>query len=67
MTAERLVDALDVLQRLEVAASRDLDEEAARAAIAVAEAETGLPADDPIRFGAGRITSFVLETVAETG
>ena len=47
--------------------TRDLDEEAARAAIAAAEDETGLPADDPVRFGAGRITSFVLETVAETG
>lgn len=27
----------------------------ARAAIAAAEAETGLPADDAIRFGAGKI------------
>ena len=32
--------------------TRNLDEEAARAAIAAAEAETGLPADDPVRFGA---------------
>jgi uncharacterized NAD-dependent epimerase/dehydratase family protein len=32
--------------------TRDLDEEAARAAIADAERETGLPADDPVRFGA---------------
>lgn len=47
--------------------TRELDEAAARAAIAAAEAETGLPADDPVRFGAGRITSFVLETVGETG
>ena len=47
--------------------TRDLDESGARDAIAAAEAETGLPADDPVRFGAGRITSFVLETVAETG
>ena len=46
--------------------TRDLDEDAARTAIARAEDETGLPADDPVRFGAGRITSFVLETVAET-
>ena len=29
-----------------------LDEAAARAAVAEAEAETGLPADDPVRFGA---------------
>ena len=32
--------------------TRDLDEDEARAAIAAAEAETGLPADDPVRFGA---------------
>ena len=31
--------------------TRDLDEAAARAAVAAAEAETGLPADDPVRFG----------------
>jgi uncharacterized NAD-dependent epimerase/dehydratase family protein len=47
--------------------TRELDEGAAREAIAAAEAETGLPADDPVRFGAGRMTSFVLETVGETG
>jgi uncharacterized NAD-dependent epimerase/dehydratase family protein len=47
--------------------TRELDEAAAREAIAAAEAETGLPADDPVRFGAGRITSSVLETVGETG
>ena len=37
------------------------DDEAARAAIAAAEAETGLPADDPVRFGAGRLLDAVLE------
>jgi uncharacterized NAD-dependent epimerase/dehydratase family protein len=47
--------------------TRELDEGAARAAIAAVEAETGLPADDPVRFGAGRITSCVLESVGETG
>jgi D-glutamate N-acetyltransferase len=31
------------------------DEAGARASIASAEAETGLPADDPVRFGAGRL------------
>jgi uncharacterized NAD-dependent epimerase/dehydratase family protein len=35
--------------------TRDLDEAAARRAIEETEAETGLPADDPVRFGAGRL------------
>jgi uncharacterized NAD-dependent epimerase/dehydratase family protein len=35
--------------------TRLLDEPAARAAIAAAEDETGLPADDPVRFGAGKL------------
>ena len=35
--------------------TRNLDEDAARAAIEAAEAETGLPADDPVRFGAARL------------
>jgi uncharacterized NAD-dependent epimerase/dehydratase family protein len=33
--------------------TRDLDEENARRAVDAAEAETGLPATDPVRFGAG--------------
>jgi uncharacterized NAD-dependent epimerase/dehydratase family protein len=37
-----------------------LDEDAARGAIAEAEAATGLPADDPVRFGAGRLLDAVL-------
>jgi len=37
-----------------------LDEDAARAAVAAAEQETGLPASDPVRFGAGRIVEAVL-------
>jgi D-glutamate N-acetyltransferase len=40
--------------------TRRLDEEAARAALAAAEAETGLPADDPVRFGAARLVDAVL-------
>ena len=39
--------------------TRALDEDAARAAIAAAEAETGLPADDPVRFGSGRLLAAV--------
>jgi uncharacterized NAD-dependent epimerase/dehydratase family protein len=35
--------------------TRDLDEHEARAAIAATEAETGLPTDDPVRFGAGKL------------
>jgi uncharacterized NAD-dependent epimerase/dehydratase family protein len=37
-----------------------LDDEAARAAAARAGAETGLPADDPVRFGAGKLLDAVL-------
>jgi uncharacterized NAD-dependent epimerase/dehydratase family protein len=37
-----------------------LDEDAARAAIAEIERETGLVADDPVRFGAGRVLDAVL-------
>jgi len=40
--------------------TRSLDEEAARAAVAEAEVDTGLPADDPVRFGAGRLVEAVL-------
>jgi uncharacterized NAD-dependent epimerase/dehydratase family protein len=35
-------------------------EEDARAAIAAAEEETGLPTDDPVRFGAGKLLEAVL-------
>jgi len=37
-----------------------LDESGARAAVEAAERETGLPADDPVRFGAGRLLDAVL-------
>jgi uncharacterized NAD-dependent epimerase/dehydratase family protein len=46
--------------------TRFLDEEGARAAIAAAEAETGLPADDVVRFGAERLVDSVLEAVRQT-
>ena len=39
-----------------------IDEDAARAAIAQTERETGLVADDPVRFGAGRILDAVLSS-----
>jgi uncharacterized NAD-dependent epimerase/dehydratase family protein len=40
--------------------TRGLDEDAARAAADAAQRETGLPADDPVRFGAGRLLDAVL-------
>jgi D-glutamate N-acetyltransferase len=40
-----------------------LDEVDARAAIAEAADETGLPADDPVRFGAGKLVDAVLAGV----
>jgi uncharacterized NAD-dependent epimerase/dehydratase family protein len=41
--------------------TRDVDEETALAAVAATEAETGLPADDPVRFGSARIADAVLD------
>src|SRR3954470_19189165 len=40
-----------------------VDDAAARAAIAEAEAETGLPADDPVRFGPAKLLDAVLAAV----
>ena len=40
--------------------TRLLDEEEARAAVRAAEEETGLPADDPVRFGAGKLVDALL-------
>jgi len=40
--------------------TRGLSEDAARAAVARAEAETGLVADDPVRFGPDRLLDAVL-------
>jgi uncharacterized NAD-dependent epimerase/dehydratase family protein len=40
--------------------TRELEEDEARAAVASAEAETRLPADDPVRFGPGRLLDAVL-------
>ena len=38
----------------------DLPEDEVRAAIAAAEADTGLPADDPVRFGSARLVDAVV-------
>jgi uncharacterized NAD-dependent epimerase/dehydratase family protein len=43
--------------------TRGVDEDAARRAIADAEDETGLLADDPVRFGAAKLTDAVLAAV----
>jgi uncharacterized NAD-dependent epimerase/dehydratase family protein len=43
------------------------DDDEARAAVAEAEAETGLPADDPVRFGAARLVDAVLALKGEPG
>jgi uncharacterized NAD-dependent epimerase/dehydratase family protein len=40
--------------------TRALDDAAARAAVSAAASETGLPADDPVRFGAERLIDAVL-------
>ena len=43
--------------------TRHLDEAGARSAIESAEAETGLVADDPIRFGPGRLLDALLARI----
>jgi uncharacterized NAD-dependent epimerase/dehydratase family protein len=47
--------------------TRDLGEAAAREAVAEAEAETGLPTDDPVRFGSGRLLEAVLLRTGTVG
>jgi len=44
--------------------TRDLDENAARAAVAEVESETGLPAADPVRFGGESIAAALLTRAA---
>ncbi len=41
--------------------TRNLDDDGARTAIIAAEAETGLVADDPVRYGPGRLLDALLE------
>ena len=66
-----LVDLVELHERIALPArparvralainTRDLADDQARAAIAAAEHETGLPADDPVRFGAARLLDAVL-------
>jgi len=43
--------------------TRELDDEAARAAVTAAGEETGLPASDPVRFGASLLTDAVLQGI----
>ncbi len=47
--------------------TRDLDDDGARAAIEAAEQETGLTADDPVRFGAGRLVDTLLAQLPPSG
>jgi uncharacterized NAD-dependent epimerase/dehydratase family protein len=67
----RLAELVDLHERLSLRArpakvagiavnTRGLDEAAAHAAVEEAAAETGLPADDPARFGADRLLDAVL-------
>lgn len=46
--------------------TRHLDDQAAEAAVARAEAETGLVADDPVRFGSARLLDALLEHLASS-
>jgi uncharacterized NAD-dependent epimerase/dehydratase family protein len=66
-----LPELVDLHQRLSLRArparvaaialnTRELDDEQAQAAIAAAAEETGLPADDPVRFGPDRVLEAVL-------
>ncbi len=43
--------------------TRGLDEDEAHAAAAAVEAETGLPADDPVRYGGAKVLDAVLQVL----
>jgi uncharacterized NAD-dependent epimerase/dehydratase family protein len=43
--------------------TRDVDDETARKAVEAAEAETGLPASDPVRYGAAKITDAAIDSL----
>jgi uncharacterized NAD-dependent epimerase/dehydratase family protein len=66
-----LTDLVDLYQRMSLPArptvvacialnTSRLDEQEAREAVRIAEDETGLPADDPVRFGSGKLLDAVL-------
>jgi uncharacterized NAD-dependent epimerase/dehydratase family protein len=66
-----LVDLVDLHERMSLLArpaavraialnTRHLDAAAARHAVDAAESETGLPADDPVRFGAAKLVDALL-------
>jgi uncharacterized NAD-dependent epimerase/dehydratase family protein len=72
-----LADLVDLHERISLLArpaavraialnTRHLDEGEARAAVLAAEAETGLPADDPVRFGSAKLLD-ALEPVLRAG
>ena len=47
--------------------TRNLDDDAARAAIAAAEVEAGLPVDDPVRYGAAKLADALLGGASRMG
>jgi D-glutamate N-acetyltransferase len=46
--------------------TRGMEDTAARNAVGEAERETGIPADDPVRFGAGKLVDAVLARLDST-
>ncbi len=70
----RLAELVDLHERMSLLArparvlaialnTRSLDEDSARRAIGAAEAETGLPADDPVRFGAEKLVDALVSAL----
>jgi len=71
-----LAELVDLHERLSLTArpakvacvalnTRFVSEDEARAAIAAAEEETGLPADDPVRFGAAKLVDAVIARLGD--
>jgi uncharacterized NAD-dependent epimerase/dehydratase family protein len=70
----RLAELVDLHERMSLLArparvlaialnTRSLDVDAARRAIGAAEGETGLPADDPVRFGAEKLVDALVSAL----